>query len=232
MNESLQLTTNEVCPYLHDREARLRVSLVGHLSSAEYGELLAAGWRRFGRFVFRPGCSRCQECTAIRVAVKRFKPSRSQRRVLRRNEDVELQVGTPCVDDERISLHRRFHAERAETRGWPPVSIDLEEYIDTFLDNACRTLEFRYRLADRLVAIAYVGEAADALNSIYAFYDPDVKKRSIGTLDILAEIAEAARLGKRYLYLGYYVRECPSMAYKISFRPHELLQDLDNGDWA
>ena len=225
MNELFRFTTDtETCPYLGDRPSRLEVCFVSELGEAEYSRLLAAGWRRFGRSLFRPRCWECRECVPIRVAVKRFKPSRSQRRVLRRNADMELEIGEPQVDEERLSLHQRFHEERGRTRGWPTSVIDLEEYVGTFIDNACETLEFRYRLEGRLVALGYVGEARDALNSIYAFYEPDLRNRSLGTFDILTEIAETARRGKEYLYLGYYVSDCGSMAYKSDFRPYELLK--------
>ena len=98
-----------------------------------------------------------------------------------------------------------------------------EEYYETFCFNAVSTLEFCYRLDERLVAVAYVGEAERSLNSIYAFIDPDFPRRSLGVFDVLCELEEARRLGKRYLYLGYYVNGCKSMEYKAAYRPHELL---------
>ncbi len=31
--------------------------------------------------------------------------------------------------------------------------------------------------------------------------------------------------GRRFNYLGYWIRECPSMSYKANFAPHQLLED-------
>jgi arginine-tRNA-protein transferase len=34
----------------------------------------------------------------------------------------------------------------------------------------------------------------------------------------------AERLGLTHHFLGYWIAECPSMAYKARYRPHEILQ--------
>jgi len=219
----------DTCPYLGDRPARSVFRLVVDLSPHEYDELLAAGWRRFGSIVFQPRCEPCHECVPIRVVVERFRPSRSQRRVLRRNADIEVEVGEPCADEERLGLYERHHLEREARRGWAPTRMTVSAYEESFVHNAVATLEFRYRLARRLVAIAYVGEAADALNSIYAFSDPRVLHRGLGNFDVLREIEEARRRGKRHLYLGFLVDGCRSMEYKAAFRPYELRR---GDDWV
>jgi len=224
MIEVAQLDTEpEPCPYLPGREARTRYQLVTDLLPREYDEKLEKGWRRFGSILFSPLCSGCSECISIRVPVERFEPSRSQRRVLRKNSDLCLEVGEPRLDEERLDLYRSHHADRETRRGWPSVSMSFEEYYETFCFNAVSTLEFCYRLEERLVAVAYVGEAEQSLNSIYAFTDPGLARRSLGIFDVLCEIEEARRRGKTHLYLGYYVNGCKSMEYKASYRPYEIL---------
>lgn len=222
------ITDPETCPYLHDRPSRQRVRAVDDIDGQEYARLLASGWRRFGRILFQPTCGSCRECVPIRVLAARFSPSRSQRRILRRNEDVRLDIGEPMVDRERLELYHRFHRDRSARRGWPYRAIGPSEYEETFVGNAVRTLEFRYFLDERLIAIAYVGEAADALNSIYAFSDPDLPRRSLGNFDVLCEILAARERKLPYVYLGFWVAQCPSMAYKAAFGPHQLLRD---GAW-
>ena len=56
--------------------------------------LLAAGFRRSGNNLYRPQCPACHACQAIRLPVAAFSPSRSQRRVLQRNQDLSLHLGT------------------------------------------------------------------------------------------------------------------------------------------
>jgi arginine-tRNA-protein transferase len=65
----------------------------------------------------------------------------------------------------------------------------------------------------------------DALSSVYTFFDPDLPKRSLGTWAVLWQVAEARRLGLRWVYLGYWIEECRKMAYKGRFRPLERLAD-------
>ena len=229
MDELAEFTTDpETCPYLHDRPAQMNYRVVWSLSAEEYTQSLAAGWRRFGHALFRPACGECTECIPIRIPVERFRPSKSQRRTLRRNSDVEVEVGEPLLDDRRLELYREHHTEREATRGWKASGMEAEEYFEAFLSNAVRTLEFRYRIDGELVAIAYVGEASEALNSIYAFYTPRLHARGLGNFDVLAEVAEARRLGKQHLYMGFWVRGCPSMRYKSAFRPFEIWCD---GAW-
>jgi arginyl-tRNA--protein-N-Asp/Glu arginylyltransferase len=222
------LTDPETCPYLHDRASQLEVRLAATVSPEEHSVELASGVRHFGRSYFRAACPDCSECISLRVPVATFHPSRSQRRVLKKNRDVELELGQPTLDAERLDLYRRFHGDREQRRGWLPSPMDLEGYVCSFVDNPVLTHEFRYRVDGTLVGIAYVDESSDSLNSIFAYHCPEYSRRSLGTFDILSEIEAAAARGKSYLYLGYYVAGCQSMEYKRDFRPYELLVD---GKW-
>src|SRR5262249_30421846 len=126
--ELLQVVQDrEVCPYLKDRAARTEVRFMASLGGPAWDDFLAAGFRRFGWAFFRPVCRSCSQCTPLRVPVDRFRPSRSQRRVLRRNRDVEVEIGEPLLDEERLALHHAFHAERSARVGWEAESIGPEE---------------------------------------------------------------------------------------------------------
>jgi arginine-tRNA-protein transferase len=141
---------------------------------------------------------------------------------------VSLEVGEPTLDDERLDLHERFHEARRLSRGWPDSGRHPEEYRAAFVDNPTATLELRYRLGGKLVAVAYVGATPRALNSMYCFHDPALSRRSLGTFDVLCEIALARDMGLEHPYLGYVVEGCLSMEYKKAFGPHEVLVD---GEW-
>lgn len=223
MNELPRITTDpEPCPYLPSETARMAYRFVERIDSRTYGQFLARGWRRFGTALFRPECALCRECVPLRIPIADFIPSRSQRRVWRKNRDLKVSIGPPALDRERLDLHRRYHRERTERRGWPEQKTDPSHYRETFLFNAAPTLEFRYRLEGRLVAVSYVGEAEDALNAIYSILEPRESSRSLGTYSILRQIEEGRRREKQYLYLGFRIRGCRSMAYKSRFRSHEL----------
>ncbi len=218
----------EPCSYLPGRESRTEVRLAGTIDPDTYARLLGAGVRRFGMVLFRPACEGCRLCVPIRVPIARFRPSRSQARVLRRNRDVSVEIGPPRVDDERIALHRAFHADRTARLGWPAQQIAEEEYSRIFVENIVPTMELGFRLGGRLVGVAYADVTASTLNSIYGFHDPALGRRSLGTFDVLAEIALGRRMGREHLYLGFWVAGCRSMEYKARFRPAEVLVD---GTW-
>ena len=217
------VTPESRCAYLPGRSSRMAFRIIEEGDALDEDRVLEAGWRRFGWFLFRPVCRGCARCVPLRVPVRSFRPSRSQRRVLRRNGDVSLEVGEPVIDPERLDLHERFHEARRRTRGWPESRRDPDEYRSTFIENPTTTLELRYRLGGRLAAIAYVGVTPRALNSIYGFHDPELSRRSLGTFDVLKEIELARAMELDYVYLGYLVEGCLSMEYKKAFGPNELL---------
>ena len=69
----------------------------------------------------------------------------------------------------------------------------------------------------------------DGLSSVFNFFDPDVRGASYGTYNILWQIEQCRLLGLRYLYLGYWIEQCPSMSSKSRSHP---VEQLINGQWV
>ena len=95
-----------------------------------------------------------------------------------------------------------------------------------------RLIEYRARGVDSfitgrgagpLLAVALTDELSDGLSMVYAFYDPALGARSLGTWMILDHIERARARGLTYLYLGYWVEGSKKMAYKSRFLPQERL---------
>jgi arginine-tRNA-protein transferase len=63
---------------------------------------------------------------------------------------------------------------------------------------------------------------------VYTFFDPTLPAASLGTYNIVWQIAQCAANELPYLYLGYWIRDSRKMAYKVGFRPIEGLVD---GRW-
>jgi leucyl-tRNA---protein transferase len=219
------------CGYLPEQFWRLEYEYVATLSPHEYMQRLLQGWRRFGTALFRPRCRDCTACRSLRVIVERFRPDRSQRRARRANEKaLELRIGSPAVTRAKLALYDRYHAYQADAKGWPVhPARDAYSYANSFVDNPFPTQEWCYYLGDRLVGVGYVDDLPGGLSAIYFFYDPDERWRALGTWNVLCILDQAGARGIPYVYLGYYVADCPSMTYKSRFTPNQIL-GLD-GQW-
>lgn len=218
------LAPPEPCSYLPDRTARLEYAFASDMTAGEYAELMLSGWRRFGHALFRPQCPHCTACISLRVDVARFRPSRSQRRVRKANEGrVSLAIGKPQVSDSRLELYRKFHAHRSASRGWSERENDAASYYSSFVDNPFPTEEWAYSMDGALVGLGLVDRLPVGLSAIYFVHDPGHACHGLGVWNILCLIEQARRCSLPHLYLGYWVADCISLAYKASFRPYELL---------
>ena len=213
------------CPYLQDRRSRNEFTFAQRLEPAVYQRLMDLGFRRSGLVVYRPVCEGCRECLPIRVPVASFRPSKSQRRAWRRNQDVTVTIGTPRYTEEKWDVYARYLADQHDGTMSDDPS-DLQQFLYT---SATDTLEFVYRLDGKVVAVGIVDAADRSLSSVYFFFDPAHGRRSLGVFGALVEIEECRRRGLPHWYLGYYIRECRRMNYKADYRPCELL--TPDGRW-
>jgi leucyl-tRNA---protein transferase len=219
------------CGYLPDRDWSLEYEMVGRMTAAEYLARLKAGWRRFGGMLFRPRCPGCQACQSLRVLADQFRPTRSQKRAWKANADqVQLVIGEPSVSRAKLRLYDSFHAYQTEAKGWPEhPAKDAESYAESFVHNPIPVEEWCYYLDKQLIGVGYVDRLAEGLSAIYFFYDPDLRKRSLGTFNVLSLLTESLARRLPHLYLGYYVEGCRSLEYKATFKPNQALGP--NGVW-
>ncbi|HXX67522.1 MAG TPA: GNAT family N-acetyltransferase [Polyangiaceae bacterium] len=217
------------CAYLPDRRASLEVCLMLDVTVGEMESLLERGWRRFGPIYFRPACTSCTECVSLRVDVAQFTPTKSQRRAARACAPLRRVVGDPQVDDTRLALYGRWHAAKERARGWAPNPQSHERYaLELAYAHPCAREAAYYDDAahGRLVGVGLFDATPRAYSAAFFFYDPEYSRLSLGTANVLALLADAHATGRRHLYLGYRVEDCPSLDYKSAFRPHELLVEL------
>jgi arginine-tRNA-protein transferase len=216
------LTPSHPCSYLPAQRARtLFLDPREPVDDALYGLLTRAGFRRSGSHLYRPRCEDCNACVSVRVPVDRFAPSRRYTRVLARNGDLDLTVERPAYSREIFDLYARYIRERhADGDMHPATAAQFRSFL---LSSWTHTRFLTFRHQTRLVAIAVTDTLVDGLSAIYTFFDPDLAPRSLGVYAILSQIAECKRRGLPYLYLGYWIRDCAKMSYKIQYRPVELL---------
>ncbi|MBS1828498.1 MAG: arginyltransferase [Acidobacteria bacterium] len=216
----------EPCPYLPERLSRYRAFRSDVMPPRLYHQLMDVGFRRSGDVFYQPVCKGCRACVPLRVPVQEFAASKSQRRVWRRNMDLEMTVGAATVTEEKVALYRRYaeawHGRDGET---------AEDYERFLVLSPVTTVEFSYRDgAGRLLAVGICDVCEQSLSSVYFYFDPEERARSLGTFGAMAEIAYAASRGIPYYYLGYWVEGSEAMCYKSRFRPFQVLQT--DGKWA
>ena len=129
--------------------------------------------------------------------------------------------------DELFELYQRYiEARHRDGDMYPP----LRDQYESFLSNEWGVTEYyRLDLQGKLAAVAVVDRLEDGLSAIYTFFEPQLERRSLGTYGVLWQLQKAQQDGLDYLYLGYWIKQCQKMAYKIEFRPLEL---YINGRWV
>ncbi len=219
------------CPYIDNHTAVFEQLYVQHIDATEYDDLLQRGWRRFGKLFFRPVCPHCEKCISFRIPIRKFKPSRSQKRALADNQNVQLHIDIPRLDISRLRLFDDYHQFMHVEKGWPYQIHTDQDYASLFVrGNFDFALEVAYLDQKHLLGIALTDATVESLSSIYFFHEPRWRRHSPGVFSILKQIEYAHHHKIHYQYLGYWIPECPSMAYKSSFRPFEILANPRRDD--
>ncbi len=209
------------CGYLPEACAvSLFVDPEAPLERALYSALVDEGFRRSGRYVYRPHCPHCAACVPVRIPVDAFTPGRTMRRTWRANADLQVTAVAPVFSAEHYDLYRRYvHARHG---GGAMDHDDPERYLDFLSSPWGETHFYEFRCAADLMAVAVVDYLEHGLSAVYTFFDPNEMQRGLGTYAVLWQIDTARRLGLPFVYLGYWVRDCRKMHYKTRFRPHEV----------
>src|SRR5262245_58444783 len=190
---------------------------------AEMDGLWAQGWRHFGTRFFRYASSvylgQPVRVLPLRIDLRDFLPSRSQRRVFKRNADVRVDFGQAVIDAERETMFFKHRSRFKE---------DVPDSLSDFLSSApaqipCETKECRLFVSDRLFGVGYFDIGEQAVSAVYSIFDPVESPRSPGIKLILEEIQWAREHEFRYFYLGY-CYDWPSFYdYKKRFSASEYL---------
>ncbi len=215
----------EPCPYLPNRMARMPLRyLTPQKNSLDLDQRLSEGERRSGRFVYKTNCEDCNACEAIRIPVADFKPSRSQKRALKKGLGViETRFISPIVDQQRVDLFNKHRNVRGLCHDG--LTIDEGGYRSFLVDTCFDTFEMSYHVDGKLIGTAICDQGENTLSAVYCFYDPEYSHLSIGTFSIMQQIEYCKSKEFEFLYLGFYVEDSEHVLYKQRFLPHERLID-------
>ncbi|MDO3388768.1 arginyltransferase [Gilvimarinus sp. SDUM040013] len=215
-------TAPHPCSYLDGEEATtVFIDPAANIDSRLYTELSQLGFRRSGSHLYRPHCANCQACISCRIPVQLFRPNRTQKRCLKRNQDLVITWADTIDTDEHYQLYQRYIESRHRDGDmYPPT----REQYQTFLSAEWDTTQYiEYRLDGQLVGVSVCDQLLDGLSAVYTFFENDHERRSLGAFAILKQIEKAQELALPYIYLGYWIRDCQKMSYKTQYRPLELL---------
>ena len=221
-NKQFFLTPPHPCSYLENRTARtLFLDPREIVNERLYGDLTRAGFRRSGSNLYRPYCDGCKACVPVRVPVADFRWSRRFRRIQRANSNVVVSIRKPTFSEHYYDLYERYIRARHADGDMHPPNVD--QFRSFMLSGWGNSAFLVLEEHDRLIGVAVTDKLPDGLSAVYTFFEPTLSKRSIGVFAVLAQIEHCLNNAIPYLYLGYWVRDSAKMAYKIDYRPIELL---------
>jgi len=215
-------TKTHPCSYQEGKEATtLFIDPTAELDEIAYQDLTEIGFRRSGTHYYRPHCQSCNDCIPARIPVNAFTPARRQKRIENKNKDLTVESVASIAGDEYYQLYANYIESRHEDGDmYPPTPGQYQE----FLARHTRFGHFtEFRLDGKLLAVSVRDNLIDSFSAIYTFFDPEYSNRSLGNFAVLWLIREAKRQQLDYVYLGYWIRSCRKMSYKIDYRPIELL---------
>lgn len=218
---AVRQTDPEPCPYLPHRQASYEIFWADSVPPEALGQWLSEGWRHFGTFFFRTACPGCQACWSLRVAANQLTPSESQRRLLKKNAELEFRTVPTVYNPEYYELWAHHSQKRFQKF---PTEV---EFVESFFSPASPEASFltEYRHQGRLAGLGFADVTPQGLNSIYFVFHEDFSKRSLGIYSVLRECQLAAEWGLTWYYLGFWVQGNATMAYKGRFFPRQILSE-------
>jgi len=226
-------TLESTCVYLKDERMKMEYKYIKYCSEKMSSNLIKRGWRRFGDYYSRPNCNQCSKCLSLRIDVEKFKFTKSVKKVLAKNSDTKMIIRTPSVSSEHLELYEKYHRYMQLKKGWDYYTVNADSYYDLYAKGySTFGKEILYIRDNKLVGVDLVDFLDDGISAIYFYYDPEYLKFSLGNYSIYKQIEMAKERELKWIYLGYYVKDCDSLNYKVNFKPHQILQNSPELDEA
>jgi arginine-tRNA-protein transferase len=110
------------CSYLPEEQATtLFLDPSQPMDVHVYADLSEMGFRRSGDHLYRPHCQNCNACVPARIPVAQFTPNRQQKRIFKRNTDLQVRPAKPQFSEEYFDLYQRYIEQRhADGDMYPP----------------------------------------------------------------------------------------------------------------
>ena len=198
-------------------------------SPRELDALWASGWRHFGIQFFRYNLSfyegRICSVLPLRIRLADFSFSKNKRRILRKNQDLQIIVRPIEITEEKEFLFERH--KRRFKQGVPFSIYDFLSFDAAIVP--CEALEICVYEKRKLLAASFFDVGAISISSVYAMFEPTEVSRSLGIYTMLLELDYALKNNKEFYYQGYAYDLNSFYDYKKRF---PALEKFDwNGTW-
>ena len=239
------VTTPYQCGYLPNKLAQSLIATPHHLVDANiYSGLIQQGFRRSGKFAYRPHCETCNACVPTRIILDKFAPTRSQKRAFKQHNDLTVHIMPLGYHQDHFELYASYQAARHAELELSEKDNALEKEVPAEKDNNAEAEQYRQFLCqsnvesllvefkdadNQLKIVSVVDIVHDGVSAVYTFYDTSDIKSSFGTYSIIWQTTWTKNLNLPYLYLGYWIAASEKMAYKQAFKPQQKLID---GEWV
>ena len=224
------VTTAYSCGYLPNQLAQSLIAAPQHLVNTDiYSGLIRQGFRRSGKFVYRPHCEQCQACIPVRIIIDAFEPNRSQKRAFRQHQNLTATILPAAFYDEHYKLYEAYqltrHFDESKETDSNESENEIEQYQSFLCQSNVETVMVEFRENEQLKMVSVIDVVHDGISAVYTFYDTTDPKASYGTYNVMWQAAWAKGLNLPYLYLGYWIKNSRKMAYKQNYKPLEKLID-------
>ncbi|RYH29995.1 hypothetical protein EON65_06655 [archaeon] len=222
------------------------------MKAHEYEKFMLKGWRRSGTYFYRFLLHKtCCPAYTIRLNANNFKPTKSQKKVLRKatqpnpnnkgnsansmaqdssGQDITIETQPTSFTEEKFALYKKYqvtvHQDKPDEvtpEGFTRFLISSPLVMESDGTKRYGSFHQLYRLNGVLIAVGVVDLLPSGLSSVYCFYDPDYRSLVLGKYSALKEIEYCQQNGFEYYYMGYYIHSCEKMRYKGEYAPSELL---------
>ena len=225
MNLLKEFHLEDRCSYLQEKKQTTHYKIIDNCALQSSESLIQRGFRRFGKMYFRPICPDCNECKSIKIDAKNYVFSKSARRIIRKANAIRQYLQKPTLTKEHLKLFEKYHLYMSEKKGWQYSQTSPDHYYNSFvMGHEDFGYEVLYFDEDKLIAVDLIDILQEGISSIYFYYDPQYAKFSLGKLSLYQQILFAQNTQRRWIYLGYYVKDCPSLAYKAQYKPYLTLK--------
>ena len=220
------VTKNAPCPYIAGRfEKRIATDI--SYNSSIHDELAINGFRRVENWMYRPACDNCNACKSYRVIIDQFKLTKSLKRIVNNLINVNMKIVNNTATDEHFNLFKKYQSERHT--GGSMSNMTEDDFISMIEISSVESymMEFRDNF-NNLLGVILMDIHKKTLSAVYSFFNPDYNKFGLGNLMITKCLIYGKNNQYKYLYLGYYIKEVSSMAYKLRFKPGQI---FEGGKW-